>query len=285
MGETQEESLERQERWAKGVMPTLLRFADQVGAFTNEVFAMDILHDWDNGADIMALSFVTKQREHLRSIRVLIAAKQHRDGLLIARTMIEGRARLLWAFRDTPERTDQWLWFCAILDWRRMLDLEAKGVRVDPVAKAELAELVRKHGPSYLSPRVRKELAQAEANGKEYRLPEDPWDYKWTDTKVSEMFGEVQGDRMYRGAYGHSSEWVHWGPQSVLGAFELGDWNAGAFTEEDWRSAVEALRLACQSVLQCLEILDVHFSLGLAERIGGFWSTMERIRDEANAEG
>src|SRR3954467_1280709 len=125
MGETQAQRAERQERHSLAVLPRLNELADLLETITHDVYEKRIAFTPDNGADVMALSFVTKQHEHLRSVRTLITAGLHRDALLIAGTMIEGLGRLLWAFNEVPERTDLWFWFGAILDWRQTLKNKA----------------------------------------------------------------------------------------------------------------------------------------------------------------
>src|SRR5215208_6534501 len=128
MSETQDQRAERQEGFSRAELPRLNDLAADLEAITRDVFEKRITYVLDNSADVMVLSFVTKQHEHLRSVRTLIAAGLQRDALLIARTMIEGMAILLWAFNKVPDRPDQWLWFGAILDWRQTLKNEAAGM-------------------------------------------------------------------------------------------------------------------------------------------------------------
>jgi hypothetical protein len=285
VSETQDQRKERQDRIAQAAMPGLDELADQLEAIAGELFDKRIAYEPDDGADVMALSFVTKQREHLRSARTLVAAGLHRDALLIARTMIEGLGRLLWAFNRTPERTDLWLWFGTILDWRQTLKNEEAGMEVDPGEKGELKSYVDKHGPNYYRPSVRKGLETAQRDGSHFEIPEDPWAKDWTDASIETMFGEVGGKSLYERAYRNSSEWLHWNPRSILRAMQSAEWGVDGFTQEDWRAAATALQLACQSLLQSLQVLDQHFSTGNAERLSELATTMQTTLDEALAAG
>ena len=267
MSMTHEQRHAIQERMAREGLPRFHQLADELNTVVNEVFGGRIPYDPLDGADVMALTFVEKQREHLRSVRLLLDAKQHRDAYLIARTMIEGMGRLLWAFKETPERTDLWFRFGAVLDWRQIKSNEANGMVYTPEEKDKLRAYLDEHGPRYYTSKVRKAVADAEQAGTPYELPDDPWDYKWTDTTVKQMFTEVEGDKLYESVYATSSEWVHWGVRSALRAADETEWGTSGFTEVDWGQAVHALQLGCQSLLQSLEVLDRHFSLGITERL------------------
>ena len=282
MNVTHEQRKAAQERMALEAMPRFGMLADELDSLTNELFSERIAYQPDDGASVMVLSFVTKQREHLRSVRLLIDSKQHRDAHLIARTMIEGMGRLLWAFNRKPERTDLWLWFGAILDWRQTKKNEEKGRFVDPVEKVELKTYVDLHGPNYYRPKVRDAIAAATVPGAPaYQIPEDPWANDWTSTAVADMFAELQAKSMYDGVYRDSSEWVHWGPRTILRAMQTADWGVAGFAEEDLRVALIAMQLGCQSLLQSLEVLDSHFTLGVTERLGEMGRRMVTIMFDA----
>jgi hypothetical protein len=284
MEETQEQRAERQERFSQAQLPRLNEIADNLEAITRDAFEKRIAYTRDNGADVMALSFVTKQYEHLRSVRMLIAAELHRDALLIARTMIEGLGRLLWAFNKVPERTDLWFWFGAILDWRQTLKNEAAGMVIDPDDKAELKTWVDKYGPNYYRDNVRKSL-DAEKDGTVFDMPDDPWRNDWTPTKIESMFQEVEGTYLYESVYRRTSEWIHWGPRSILMAMESAEGGVAGFTQEDWRSAASALMWGCLSLLQSLEVLDRHFSLGISERLAEPVKMIEALNAEVSEAG
>lgn len=235
----------------------------------------------DNGADTMALAFVSKQREHLRSVRILIGAEAHRDALLITRTMVEGSGRLRWAFKDTPERTELWLWFGAIRDWRQIQENAANGRTVDPDELDQLKQYVDAHGHKYYRPDVRKAITKAQERGQKYDLPPDPWGYSWTDISVKVMFDELDDTDKYDGLYRRSSEWVHWDPRSIFQALDMAPSGAKGFIEQDWLAGGLAFPLACLSLLECLQVLDGHFSLGMNTLLEDLRSEMVAILNQA----
>lgn len=281
MGETQHQRRDRQERFAQAQLVRLNGLANSLDALIREVFDNRVAYTPDNGSDVMALSFVTKQHEHLRSVRTLINAGLHRDAYLIARTMLEGLARLLWAFNRSPERTDLWFWFGAILDWRQILKNEAGGMAVEPGEKAELKAYVDSYGPNYYTKKVRDALQAAEKEGAVFEVPDDPWRNDWTANTTESMFHEVHGEYLYEGPFRDTSEWIHWGPRSIFRAMEPAEWGMGGFTQEDWRAAASALMYGCLSVLHSLEILDQHFSLGITPRLADLGSIVDAINAEA----
>lgn len=285
MSETQQQRTARQELISREAVSRLSDVADELEALTTEVFGKRITFDPTVGADVMALSFVTKQYEHLRSVRTLINVKAHRDALLIARTMIEGLGRLLWAFNKKPERTDLWLWYGAILDWRQTMKNEEDGITVDPQEKAELKLHVDDHGSDYYRSKVVEAIQAADKGGYEFEPPEDPWRNDWTVASVESMFVEVRGQNLYEKVYRVSSEWVYWGPRAILRAQDYAEWGVSGFTKDDWQSAALALQTGCQSLLQSLEILDMHFLLGIASRLGQLDHAMHTACAESIAAG
>lgn len=281
MSETSERRAINQERIARTSIPQLDNLADQLVALVTEIFQQRVSYTSDDGADVMALSFVTKQTEHLRSVRALIAIDAHRDALLIARTMLEGFGRLFWAFARQPERTELWLCFGAILDWRQIQKNEADGMAVDPQEKAALKQYVDAHGPNYIRGGVRKAREKAEREGTDYQMPDDPWGNDWTEVDVRSMFTEIGMVSLYDSSYRTASEWVHWGPRAILRAMESVEWGMEGFTETDWPGAALALLITCTSLHQSLAVLDDQFSLGHADRLAALYEIMKRSLDES----
>jgi len=272
-------SLEQHEQWqiesSRKELPLFVDLTSELEALAHGMFTPPIAYQTDNGADVMALSFATKQLEHLGSVRALIAADLHRDAQLIARTMLEAQGTLRWAFNRAPERTDLWFWYGAILDWREMAKSKAQGFEVDPADEAELKPYVDKHGPNHYKARVRQRIAEARKVGTSYDLPEDPWHpTDWTELNVRAMFEELgDGDRrLYDSFYRRTSEWGHSGPRAILIAADrdredAAEWGSDQFTDDDVRSGNWALGVACESLLRSLDVLNAHFSLGYDDRL------------------
>jgi hypothetical protein len=169
------------------------------------------------------------------------------------------------------------------VDRRRQL-FKAAELQVDPDEKARLRDVVDKYGPNYYRPNVRKSLEAAEKDGSVIELPDDPWSNVWTGTSIETMFDEVRGDYLYDAVFRDSTEWLHWGPRSILRAMEPADQGVGGFTQDDWLAAASALMSGCLSLLQALEALDRHFSLGIAERLAEPAKEIEAINAQATAE-
>jgi hypothetical protein len=272
-------SLEQHEQWqiesARKELPLLDDVAKELEALAHDMFIPPIAFQTFNGADVMALSFATKQLEHLRSVRVLIAADLHRDAQLIARTMLEAQGTLRWAFNRAPERTELWFWYGAILDWRQMAKDKTLGWEIDPTDEAILKPYVDQHGPNYYKPNVRKGLQNAQKTGATYDLPDDPWHpTDWTELNVRAMFEELGNDdkRLYNSFYRRTSEWGHSGPRAILIAADreqtdAAEWGTDQFTDDDVRSGCWALGVACESLLRSLDVLNAHFSLGYDDRL------------------
>lgn len=277
MGDTKQERALRQERVARTALARFGELADLIEQVVDDVFMRRVPCEPAAGADQMVLGFVTKQREHLRSMRSLIAEGQHRDAFLIGRTMLEGLGRLLWAFERVPERTDLWLYFGVVLDWRQILKNEASGIIVDPAEKEGLRTYLDQHGSNYYRPNVRKAVEVAERDGTTVEVTDDPWRNVWTDTTVEDMFAEVKLSPLYKGMYRESSEWVHWGPRSILRAQEPAEWGIRGFTEERWRDAVRGFAIGCYALLECSKVMDRHFTLGRTKELNGLKQMMETI--------
>src|SRR3989339_687799 len=94
------DSLPRSER----DIPTLRLFVDRLFLLANEAMHTHICYDEADHLAFMSLSFVSKQIDHLKTIRILVDMGQHKDAELIARSMIEGLFLLLWAARDPSTR-------------------------------------------------------------------------------------------------------------------------------------------------------------------------------------
>lgn len=273
-----------QDRIGRYAIDHLDPIANQLEALVAEIFDENsIAYDPESSADQMALAFVTKQREHLRSVRILIDAEAHRDALLIARTMVEGAGSLQWAFLDTPTRTNLWLWYGVIRDLRQLRKNAQDGRPIDEAEIVRLEELADLHGDDYLDRDVRREMRKAQEHGDRYEMPFDPWGNSWTDTNVSDMLSAVGDIETYNHVYRESSAWIHWDPRSILLAMDMGESGVKGFTETDWAMGGLAYPVACRSLLKCLQVLNDHFELGLADRLNDINNQKRAILLEAMA--
>jgi Family of unknown function (DUF5677) len=280
-GYTQAQWAERQERFARAALPQFQPLAAALDALASDLIARVINPDPENGTDVMALTFAIKQQEHLRSLQTLIAAGHHRDAYLIARTMVEGFGRLFWSFQQTPDRTERWLWFGAIVDYRQTLENEREGLVGEAEDRATLWALAEQHGEPFYTKEARNRLAQAKRNGTDDPMPEDPWVDRWTPKKIKEMFSEIGQEVLYDTFYGRASEWIHWGPRAIFMAMEPGESGIPAFGAEDWLAATWSLQAGCTAFLNSLVLLNHHFALGRSEYLQQQSRAIDRIYAEA----
>jgi hypothetical protein len=97
------------------------------------------------------------------------------------------------------------------------------------------------------------------------------------------MFKVLQEKETYRHVYSNPSEWIHWDPRSILRATEIGPDGLRGFIKGDWATGGLAYPVACQSLLECLQILDTQFSLELDARLSGISREMIAILNQAVA--
>lgn len=199
----------------------------------------------------MAISYASKQNEHMRSVRVLVKAGQHRDAYLIVRTMVEGMIQLRWALNNFPDRPETWFRYGCIEDWRELEKQRLDGKVVDPELDAIAQQQVAKYGAKYKDRR----------KGKGETASSDPYRDKWSDQSAWSMFNQMQARQLYDGIYRDASAWVHWSPRSIyLARVELGD--RARYELDDPRRAAVALAAGAMSLLATLQLLNWYFKLG-----------------------
>lgn len=259
------------------VLPDLNVLVDRVLDLSHRVGARHLgyeglEHNATARAGYMALSYVGKQDEHLQSLRMLIHAGQHRDAWLIARTMTEGLAQLLWAYGHQPEGPDEWYWYEVVEDWRQMQTNKRNGVLVEPETEAAAGRLLSQFGTDYYSSRAKKSIAEGKA------LPADPYRHKWTDLDAASIFSQVRGARLYETIYRRASDWAHWSPRSIsLGFTDDGD--IKKFVLRDPRRAAQALAAGVLSLLQSLETVNNHFKIGIEGELAIISEELEKVLD------
>jgi hypothetical protein len=82
---------ETQIRFAELQIPVLMKHTGELVAIVERLFGERIQYDPDNPADVMLLSFVRKQHDHLRSIRVLVSAGGGTAAGVFLRLFIRGQ--------------------------------------------------------------------------------------------------------------------------------------------------------------------------------------------------
>lgn len=260
---------ERQRR-AEQALPVLTALADEVLTLSDcigsaQVAIGDVGHSAKERAGLMTVSYVGKQDEHLRSIRVLIHAGQHRDAFLIARTMIEGLAQVLWAHKHQPHGPDEWFWYEAVEDWRQLQINKSDGLIVDAEIVAIAQQLLDQYGSNYYTSKAVEKVNAGEP------LPADPYRRKWSRMDAASIFYHVQGEELYRVVYRVASDWVHWSPRSMRLPF-ANEGSVEKYVIGDASRAAQALAAGGLSLLQTLDIVNTHFQLGAENQLSAIFT-------------
>lgn len=225
-------------------------------ALANET-TQHIQYSEDDHFGFMALCFLFKQIDHMKSILLLKGA---RDVELIARSMLEGMCQLLWA-ANNPNSRAQWRTFAWIHDWRTMNAQIAAGEPVDPKKRSSIEEAIRQYGNQFLKPSAKKALKRGEP------LPDNPYYDNWTGHSAREIFDSIKGGEiLYQKLYKPFSDWHHWSPAG-LGYAITREHNWVIYSRVSAADFATALATGFQCLLQTIEVVDEHFGLGITSRI------------------
>ena len=149
----------------------------------------------------MVASFAVKQIEHSRS---LLKLESSTDTVLIARSMLEGLAQLLWATKHPRRHPLMWRAFALVLDWHPLQEQRSQGLAIDPEIERHTRRGLKRYGKWFLT----KEARWALAAGKP--LPKDSYIKNWYGERETDIFRDVGGTPLLEGAYAPFSERHHW---------------------------------------------------------------------------
>lgn len=213
-----------------------------------------VRYDEADDFGFVALCFLSKQLDHVRSVALLVEARQDRDACLIARSMLEGMALLLWAARDSAVRARMWRTFALVEDFRTLRRMEATGQPVDPADRGALLARVHAECAAHLK------KAAIEAQRQKQPLPDDPFRPYWHGTTVKDILEEVGAGCATARLYEEPSQWTHWTPRGIGPTIQ----RSGDGFSIDPRSeqcAALALALAFQAIYQTLDLLADHLGI------------------------
>jgi hypothetical protein len=148
----------------------------------------------------MLASFAIKQHEHAKSVLKLGMSL---DTTLIARSMLEGLSQLLWAMKQPGRRPLMWRAFGCVVDWRLLQHQRAEGYAIDSRVERDIRARLRRYDHWFLTKTAR------EARMVGHALPVDPYVRNWYSERETEIFRDVEGDKLLEYAYGPFSEWHH----------------------------------------------------------------------------
>lgn len=164
--------------------------------------------DPDDHFAFMAFCFLSKQIEHMRSMRILLNSEQYSDTMIIARIMVEGLAILTYALNNSDQNIElKWRSFPVILDYRLLLDMKKNGLEVSNEEENDIFEELNKLGDLFLKHK-NKSFTKYEL------LLSDPYTSTWSinnqgkQIKKSQFSKNLSEDLLE--IYTELSGWVHW---------------------------------------------------------------------------
>lgn len=240
---------------AKQDLPSLRRWASKLLALSDELGNIQCSENDHFG--FMALLFLGKQREHMKSMLIL---NESPDVVLIARSMIEGLCQLLWANKDPDTFGLQWRVYSFILDYRIIQTKIAAGESVDEGSRSRNEEALRLYSEQFLTREARKRRDKGDP------LPKDPYRKSWMKQKVRQTCEEVKGELLYEHLYSPFSGYHHWDPGGLSIAIDR-EHNRILYSSKSFEYTASALAVGFQCLLQTLEVVDKHLELSIASRI------------------
>lgn len=242
----------------------------------------------------MSFLFLKKQTEHMRGVLALADAGLYRDCGLIARSMLEGRAQLLWAGQEPDNRPRQWMEFWPVSDWRKMKKLKKAGRSVPSSTEARIEKARGALGDKYLKPTG----VERRKNGQCLRS-KDYWE-NWTGKSYSEVLdlcvgeteqGDVQEHLLKLATYGPLSAWHHWdigGFAEAVRTASTDEASTYSYDGPSLRAGAEALAVAFQCLLQTLLAIEEHFVPGIRDNLetllSDYLSALRGLNEAAGVE-
>ncbi len=203
----------------------------------------------DDDMGFMTYVFLSKQLDHATGILKL---ENHPDTQLIARSMLESRCQLLWAYQDPKPRALMWRAFVVIVDWRTLQAQDLRGEMVDATTRSNALRRVGEIGAQFRKARG----GTADA----YRREWHPL------RSVRAIFEATNSMELYTDLYGPLSEWHHWSPGGAGRAVTHTD---GEFVYDARSDTMRATALA--AAFQCLHdtpaVADRWLNLGIAVQL------------------
>lgn len=212
----------------------------------------------------MVLAYARRQVQYAGAVCDLVAQEHYEGMALLARSMNEGHALLLFAKSD-PERWAQlWLDYAVVEDAQLLQRQRTDGRQVDPIEEQRTQALLRQRGEQFL---VRKQIpptAEAPLDARAYRN-------SWHGKTLREIFGIIAAAPLYQWPYWSLSKIAHWSVRGMLTDMERDTGSVARFSPSPLLGA-QAIRVAFQAVLETIEVADSVLSLGK-------WEQFERLRE------
>ncbi|MHB9020101.1 MAG: DUF5677 domain-containing protein [Minisyncoccota bacterium] len=238
-------------------LPRLKRWADKLLDLTERSISK-IVYKQDDHLSFMAMCFLCKQIDHLKSIIKLVPS---RDVILVARSMIEGLCQLLWAANCSGDLPLRWRAYSVVSDWRLQKDMSIRKGKISSRQNKLIKDKLRVYGPMFLKKKY-KEMTIDVNN-----ITNDPFQNNWRDGySIENICGLVGGDTLYEKAYRQFSAWHHRDASGLGQAIKRN--NAKVFyTSLSEADSSMAVAIGFQCLIQTLEIADSQLKLGIGDDV------------------
>lgn len=220
----------------------------------------------DDDFGFMVMQFLYKQMQHAEALLIL---EPRRDAGLIARTMIDGLYQLLWTVHDRDARARRWRSFSIIHDWRLIQGRRREGIPVEDVVIKQNELALSTFGDLH---RLKKPKPGSS----------DPYHRKWSGAVTLSDMADIVGRELYDGPYGELSDWEHWGVSGIGESISRKDGQLTVDSDTE-RGTMLALLALFQCVVQTLQVVEIHFSLNLTEKLEQITSTFRTTLDSFQA--
>jgi hypothetical protein len=239
-------------------LANLSEWAEKIVALADEILAKAKFSEKDN-LGFMALCFLSKQIDHMRSIVLLTPS---RDVKLIARSMIDGLSQILWAASEPTIRPEQWRSFAWIHDWRIMQEQVTRGETVPLERRNKITDALTTFGDQFFNKKARKARQQKAA------LPSDPYHHDWLrGVQLRQICESISGAMtLYQTVYDTFSDWEHWGP-AAFGEAICRQENRIVYSSLSAPDSATALACGFQCLFQTAQLTDDHFQTGAALKL------------------
>lgn len=233
------------EKRAQTDLQDLNTYVQEAISLTDQLFH-EVRYSDDDHLGFLILAFLSKLKEQATSVQLLVSSGNGRDGELVARSMLECMASLLWAAQAPDDRAFRWRGFAYVEDFRLSKRQQAEGIAVDPAIQQGTDNFLKKHGSIFEDPNRRGKV--------------DPYYPNWRcGVQIGKIFQDVGIAVLYREIYGPFSDWIHSGTKSLGAAISRQgnsiQWNPPAPTVD-----ATDLAVAFQSLVEALKLGAEHFT-------------------------
>jgi len=238
-----------------------------LGVFVSEESSLcerligEVSYDEDDHLGFMILAFLCKLAEQADSVQMLVQYEHGRDAELVARSMLETMASLIWAAQDPEDRAFRWRGFAYVEDFKLIQSQKSQGIPVDGAVEQGNRDFLRMNSTVFEDPKRAEEANPYYANWK-------------CGKRISDIFADIGGRPLYRELYGPLSDWIHAGVKSIGDAISRSEKTIRWLPSSASTNAT-ALSVAFQSIAEALRLATDYFCSHLRSDLD---DTVERFQ-------